>query len=143
MGKKLLRIGSLFRVTARSVSVNSLISRLEHSQSEQRAESWAHRVKQRPRKCRASLERKEGKSGKASAVPSLKRAAMGASSDQGGWPVASSTMTAPTDLQWLMVGEVNSLQHKRLRHQVLTRCPLFGRKACREPPREPCSEVCQ
>lgn len=37
--------------------------------------------------------------GTASGEPNLKRAATGARSDHGGWPVAISTITAPTDLE--------------------------------------------
>lgn len=57
-----------------------------------------YRVKQRLKKCRASAERKAGMAGTASGEPSLKRAATGTSSAQGGCPVAISTSTAPTDL---------------------------------------------
>jgi len=62
-------------------------------------EEGKNRVKQRPRKWRASGERKDGMAGTASGEPNLKRAATGARSDHGGWPVAISTITAPTDLE--------------------------------------------
>jgi hypothetical protein len=62
-----------------------------------------YRVKQRLKKCRASAERKAGMVGTASGEPSLKRAATGTRSAQGGCPVAISTSTAPTDLVMLHI----------------------------------------